>query len=70
MAEIVMEFSWQRRWLWPLLWPALWVGVRMRWCTAVNALLWLVPVEVRVGRRVQRHRLHLEATGSLGWISG
>jgi len=69
-ADLVLDLSWRRRWLWALLWPALWLGVRMRWCRPVNALLWLMPVDVRVGRRVQRHRLHLDGTGSLGWASG
>ena len=37
---------------------------------ADDALLWLMPVDVRIGRRVQRHRLHLQPTGSLGWAGG
>lgn len=65
-----VRLVWRRRWLWALLWPALWLGVRMKWCRMVNALLWVMPVDFRVGRRVQRHRLHLDFDGSIGWAGG
>jgi len=71
-ADLVIDLKlrWRRRWLSPLLWPAVWLCLRARWYRPVNALLWLMPVDVRIGRRVQRHRLHLQPTGSLGWAGG
>ncbi|OFW64545.1 MAG: hypothetical protein A2Y74_07645 [Actinobacteria bacterium RBG_13_63_9] len=60
--DIVVDIKWRRSWLAPLVKAVAWLRLRR----VANGVLWLAPLEVRVGKqRPSRWRFTIDKDGAL-----